>query len=164
MESIKKLKIYLIKNRSIFINNQKHKHIAKIDLTASNVLTSKKKKKKKWKQNSETFIHPDFDVLAYRKRNFKFKCFIYLFCRFPFIHLIFYFSTFNPLMHNAQNWSDTLWKFCSICCKIFKVFWPFWDIMHLRVKNFICRFKIYDQKQHDSDFPLKHKKSYSFIS
>ena len=47
MESIKKLKIYLIKNRSIFINNQKHKHIAKIDLTASNVLTSKKKKKKK---------------------------------------------------------------------------------------------------------------------
>ena len=50
MESIKKLKIYLIKNRSIFINNQKHKHIAKIDLTASNVLTSKKKKKKKMKK------------------------------------------------------------------------------------------------------------------
>ena len=145
MESIKKLKLYLIKNRSIFINNQKHKHIAKIDLTASNVLTSTtttKKKKKKWKENSETFIHPDFYVLTYRKRNFKSKYFIYLFCRFPFIHLIFYFSNFNPLMHNAPNWSDTLWKFCSICCKIFKVCLTILDIMHLRVKNFICRFMI----------------------
>ena len=28
---------------------------------------------------------------------------------------------FNPLMHNAPKWSDTLKKSCSICCKIFKV-------------------------------------------
>ena len=56
MESIKKLKIYLIKNRSIFINNQKHKHIAKIDLTASNLLTSKKKKKNEKKTAKHLFI------------------------------------------------------------------------------------------------------------
>ena len=28
---------------------------------------------------------------------------------------------FNPLMHNVPKWSDTLYKSCSIFCKIFKV-------------------------------------------
>ena len=28
---------------------------------------------------------------------------------------------FIPLMHNIPKWSDTLWKFCSIYCKILKV-------------------------------------------
>ena len=27
----------------------------------------------------------------------------------------------NPLLCNVVNWSDTLQKSCSICCKIFKV-------------------------------------------
>ena len=56
MASIKKLKIYLIKNGSIFINNQKHKHIAKIDLKANNVLTSKKKKKNEKKTAKHLLI------------------------------------------------------------------------------------------------------------
>ena len=31
------------------------------------------------------------------------------------------FASFKPFMHNIPKWSDTLLKFCSICCKIFKV-------------------------------------------
>ena len=28
---------------------------------------------------------------------------------------------FNPLMLNVREWSETLYKSCSKCCKIFKV-------------------------------------------
>ena len=31
------------------------------------------------------------------------------------------FSSINSLMYNIPKWSDTLWKSCSKCCKIFKV-------------------------------------------
>ena len=30
----------------------------------------------------------------------------------------------NPLMHNVPKWADTLYKSCSICCRIFKVRLP----------------------------------------
>ena len=31
-------------------------------------------------------------------------------------------SKYNPLLiHNVLNWSDVLWKSCSICYKIFKI-------------------------------------------
>ena len=37
---------------------------------------------------------------------------------------------FNPLMHNFPKRSNTLYKSCSICCKIFKVCLTILDNMH----------------------------------
>ena len=37
----------------------------------------------------------------------------------PFLNLLQFLV--NPLMHNVPKWSDTVKRFCSKCCKIFKV-------------------------------------------
>ena len=46
---------------------------------------------------------------------------------------VFRFLSFDALLHTARKWPDTLTKSCRICWKTFKV-WPFWGIMHYKVK------------------------------
>ena len=41
----------------------------------------------------------------------------------------------NPFMHNVVKWPNMLWKSCDVnTARFLKYIWPFYNIMHERVK------------------------------
>ena len=38
-------------------------------------------------------------------------------------------------MHNVPKWSDTLKNHAANAARFLNCVWPFWEIMHLRVKS-----------------------------
>ena len=41
---------------------------------------------------------------------------------------------FNPLMHNVPKWSNFK-DLAAFAARFLKCVWPFWDVMHQKVKN-----------------------------
>ena len=61
-------------------------------------------------------------------------------------------------MHNVLKWSNTLLKSCSICCRFLKCVWPFWGIIHERVKLFLFLHEFQSQYSYQTVLLRAYKK------